>query len=630
MHLPAHHDLRILAALSLLVPSLSLAATVPTGRNFRVNTVVESQQLLPGVAADGVGNFVVAWKTFGGISARRLTSAGVPLGNQFTVELDQTNATPVVAAGPAGNFLVVWHNGEPNIKARLFDGSGSPQGATFVVNTYTTSNQRYPSLAAGGDGSFIVAWESHQEVWGLGIFAQRLDATGAPLGGEFQVNTYTTGNQRYPSVAADSGGGFAIVWEDEFAHDGDGRGVFGRRYDSSGAPLGGEFLVSTTTVAHQDDPRVAMSPAGDFIVTWRDGSVTSQLTARRFDAAAAPLGPELQVGGSSGFSPRVAVDPSGASVVVGTRFISGSQRVVAQAYASDGTAVGAEHTLNTNLLVYRDSPAVAGGGVAGNFLAVWRDDIGDDIVAQRFSASCGNGAIGAGETCDDGNDTDGDGCGANCLAETCYACAGAPSSCSPIVACAADGCCAPGCTATNDADCPTLVAGSFVSLRQDGGQGDRRFKFKSRDAQIDTSPGTGIDPVADGASIQVYNASSTDETACFEFPTSIWQARGSASAPAFVYRDPNSLCTMARVTDGRVLRVKCSSPPFEEQGYDFDLAPQNAVAVRFKSGTEEYCSVFGGTIVEDSIFKVFIARNAPAPAACPVPPLPCPFHIDAP
>ena len=34
-----------------------------------------------------------------------------------------------------------------------------------------------------------------------------------PVGGEFQVNTYTTGRQAYPAVAAFVQGGFVVSWE---------------------------------------------------------------------------------------------------------------------------------------------------------------------------------------------------------------------------------------------------------------------------------------------------------------------------------------------------------------------------------------------------------------------------------
>jgi polyhydroxybutyrate depolymerase len=50
-------------------------------------------------------------------------------------------------------------------------------------------------------------------------------------------------------------------------------------------------------------------------------------------------------------------------------------------------------------------------------------------------AVCGDGIIGAGETCDDGNVVAADGCGATCRAEACWACAGQPSACVADSAC---------------------------------------------------------------------------------------------------------------------------------------------------------------------------------------------------
>ena len=39
-----------------------------------------------------------------------------------------------------------------------------------------------------------------------------LTASGTPIGGEFQVNSYTTSYQRYPEVAADGAGNFVVAW----------------------------------------------------------------------------------------------------------------------------------------------------------------------------------------------------------------------------------------------------------------------------------------------------------------------------------------------------------------------------------------------------------------------------------
>ena len=62
-----------------------------------------------------------------------------------------------------------------------------------------------------------------------GIFGQRYGASGAPLGPEFRVNTYTTHAQYVPAVAGDSAGDFVVVWT-SYLQDGSSAGSFGQRY----------------------------------------------------------------------------------------------------------------------------------------------------------------------------------------------------------------------------------------------------------------------------------------------------------------------------------------------------------------------------------------------------------------
>ena len=50
-----------------------------------------------------------------------------------------------------------------------------------------------------------------------------------------------------------------------------------------------------------------------------------------------------------------------------------------------------------------------------------------------INPACGNGWVEFGESCDDGNDEDGDGCSSTCLPEFGYTCEGQPSDCTPIV-----------------------------------------------------------------------------------------------------------------------------------------------------------------------------------------------------
>src|SRR5262245_4280194 len=120
----------------------------------------------------------------------------------------------------------------------------NPVGPEFRVNTYTTERQESAKVATDSSGNFVVVWQSlYQDGSSYGVYGQRYDGTGAPVGFEFRVNTYTTDRQFHPSVASDPSGNFVVVWESA-SQDGSGYGVFGQRYASSGAPLGPEFQIN--------------------------------------------------------------------------------------------------------------------------------------------------------------------------------------------------------------------------------------------------------------------------------------------------------------------------------------------------------------------------------------------------
>ena len=86
--------------------------------------------------------------------------------------------------------------------------SAQPVGSEFQVNTFTSGAQ-VPritnAVAADANGNFVVVWHSiFQDGSGFGVFGQRYDSTGARVGAEFRVNSYTTGDQLWPAVASDA------------------------------------------------------------------------------------------------------------------------------------------------------------------------------------------------------------------------------------------------------------------------------------------------------------------------------------------------------------------------------------------------------------------------------------------
>ncbi len=161
----------------------------------------------------------------------------------------------------------------------------------------------------------MVAWQSYgQDSDNYGIFARRYDAAGSPLSGEIPVNTHTTDSQHAPTIGMDRDGNFVVVWN-SFTQDGDFDGIFGRRFDSAGAPLTGEFPVNTFTTSQQLFPEMAMDSEGNFVCSWESfgqggGPASFGVIARAFDSSATPVTGEFQINAttsSGGQLPAIAM-----------------------------------------------------------------------------------------------------------------------------------------------------------------------------------------------------------------------------------------------------------------------------------------------------------------------------------
>lgn len=308
-------------------------------------------------------------------------------GPEFAVNTYTTNsqAHPRLSIDPSGGFVVVWESyGQDGsgfgVIGRRYDSAGQPVGPEFQVNTYTTGNQLAPTVASDGAGNFVVVWSSlDQDGAGYGIFGRRFDSVGSPLGGEFQVNTYTTGSQSFEAVAMHESGEFVVVWTSE-GQDGDGMGVFGRRFDAAGAPQGTEFQVNTHTTNDQFTEKAAidMDAAGNFVVVWegfgQDGS-NGGVFGQRFDRLGNRRGSEFQANTYTTSRQRestVGVDAWGNFVVVWNSFSQdgSSWGVYSQRFGADGTRRGGEFRINTATYSGQVSRSLD-VDPAGNFVVVW-------------------------------------------------------------------------------------------------------------------------------------------------------------------------------------------------------------------------------------------------------------------
>ena len=267
--------------------------------------------------------------------------------------------------------------------------------AEIPVNTTTSGPQTRPDVAFDAAGNSVVVWESYlQDGAGWGIFGQRFDAAGAPAGSEFQVNSVTAGDQRYAAVAMAPDGVFMVVW---LGADASGNGIRGRRFTSAGAPTGAEFVVNTTTSGSQTEPDVAIDGTGAALVVWQsDHTGNLEIRGRTYDAAGTAAGNEVALNSTTADDqqlPSVAGSAGGGFVVVwqGYGQDGPAQGIIARRFASSGSPLGAEVVANGWTSGDQVSPDV-GQAADGSFVVAWedttnQDGMGSSIRARRFSSA---------------------------------------------------------------------------------------------------------------------------------------------------------------------------------------------------------------------------------------------------
>ena len=248
------------------------------GAQFQVNTETLGFQEFPSVAVDADGDFVVVWTDGFDVEGQRYDSAGNGVGSEFQVStaFPTFDEAPSVAAEPDGDFVVVWRSlGLPYdylIEGRRYASDGTPQSAEFQINTYSEPIERSPWVAAEADGDFVVVWDSLAGLNDYDIKGRRYASDGTAQGPELQVNTYTADFQFGPAVAADADGDFVVVWTSFGSSGSDANhSIQGQRYDSAGSRVGSEFQVNTYTTGFQGYPSVAARADGDFVVAWQSG-----------------------------------------------------------------------------------------------------------------------------------------------------------------------------------------------------------------------------------------------------------------------------------------------------------------------------------------------------------------------
>jgi hypothetical protein len=321
------------------------------------------------------------------------------IGTEFKVSAAATgiSANPAVAALTNGGFVVIWQVGTSDpyrVWGQCYaNASGPPIGSNFQISLTATGTSKYPKVAALTDGGFIVTWwvgsSPPYRVWG-----QRYSNTSCfPIGSNFQISANVNGNSFYPSVAALTDGGFVVTWQRPSSTP---QSIMGQRYFKSSSQNSTNFLISAVATGKSYNPSVAALTGGGYVVTWQvNPSDPASVWGQRYDASSgSPIGNNFRISAAatgSSFYPSVAGLPDGGFVVTWFVSTSDSSSVWGQRYDASGFLVGNNFQISDSALGSSLKPKIA-TLADGSCVVIWRLGTSDPykVWGQRYDAASGS------------------------------------------------------------------------------------------------------------------------------------------------------------------------------------------------------------------------------------------------
>lgn len=311
----------------------------PTGPSFQLNETPAGRYDQPQVFALSGGRYLALWTQWStndySLHLRRFTATGAPLGRELRIA-ERVLGEASVGVGPDGSFTIAYLQRElGSDQVRLvavgFDSQGFQRGpAATVAAGELISRDRFALLSAS-DGSTTFAWRQAER-----LYLRRYDATGLPLTDAVQLDGLHPGREDQIALAQGADNSLWVVW----------------------------------TVA-------ALQPVS---------APPSQVLARRFDLALAPLTPVLEVGVGVLAKIAAATKSDGQLLIAWSDLVPGyqGQSIHIRAYAPLGDTAGPAWMLERGAPTTVDALAALEVDAQQNWLLSWTRD--SQLVVQRLAA----------------------------------------------------------------------------------------------------------------------------------------------------------------------------------------------------------------------------------------------------
>lgn len=333
-------------------------------------------------------------------------------------------------------------NAEQSLSQKPLKTPGLVAQDRSVVNTTMLGDQKVRAVGALADGGYTVAWLSEDDSGsGRGLFMQRYDAAGAKVGAQTPVPLDFESSSLALAVRSD--GGLAVAYGSTRSPSPSepwivSSGIYARRFDASGAPVGGEIEVVSVvqdqigarTLYYVADPAILSWEDGKFLVGWAyvredyTGKVP-EFQTQRYDSQGQAVGGRRSVGsGDTGTSFELTAAPGGGYLVSTFRRVAGDLylrftqvdlgHTIAVPYgdnglpaesillplkqggyvlvsAKNGSAYGQMFDGNGNALgthtALSSMPSSASALSDGSYVLLWGTSGAERLVAQRYDGA---------------------------------------------------------------------------------------------------------------------------------------------------------------------------------------------------------------------------------------------------
>ncbi len=298
--------------------SRSFSSTgVPTSEAIVVSSEAYGARYNASISMNRKGEGLLAWNSSAesGLSAagpfavciRSSSEPTCPIFQLATGDRLLNGNGPRMTTSLAGESAIMWFSPGQNFEnnrliGTRFDTNGAVITPNFILDSpyvFNSPTAGHWRLASLPDERFVAVW-SEDAASGVGyeLVARIFSRTGAPVSELIQVPTAAAGYHVDPDVASDANGNFVVVWE-SWGREPDGSGIYGQKFNASGAKLGAEFQISSDADSAQFLPAIAMDSSGNFVVTFTSFNENTisylDIFARAYRGDGSAIGPQVWV-----------------------------------------------------------------------------------------------------------------------------------------------------------------------------------------------------------------------------------------------------------------------------------------------------------------------------------------------